>query len=119
MSSANTTKTETSASETKNYIIGFILAVILTAVPFGVVMGAYFDTATTVAIIMVFGAVQMIVHLVYFLHMDSKSEGGWTMLALLFTVLILVIVLIGSLWIMNHLAINMMEITPEAARALP
>jgi len=51
--------------------------------------------------------------------MDSKSEGGWTMLALLFTVLILVIVLIGSLWIMNHLAINMMEITPEAARALP
>ena len=49
MSSAH--KTEASASETKNYIIGFILAVILTAIPFGVVMGQYFDTTTTVAII--------------------------------------------------------------------
>lgn len=119
MSSAHSTKTEASNSEAKNYVIGFILAVILTAIPFGVVMGQYFDTTTTVAIIMVFGAVQMVVHLVYFLHMDSKSEGGWTLLALLFTVLILAIVLIGSLWIMQHLALNMMEVSPDAARSLP
>ena len=68
MSSAHSSKTEASASEAKNYVIGFILAVVLTAIPFGVVMGQFFDTTVTVAIIMAFGAVQMIVHLVYFLH---------------------------------------------------
>jgi cytochrome o ubiquinol oxidase operon protein cyoD len=43
--------------------------------------------------------------------MNTKSEGGWNMLALLFTVVIVVIVLSGSLWVMHHLNSNMMPMS--------
>ncbi|TIV08319.1 MAG: cytochrome o ubiquinol oxidase subunit IV, partial [Mesorhizobium sp.] len=43
-----------------------------------------------------------------FLHMNPASEGGWSMLALIFTVILVVIVLSGSLWVMYHLNANMM-----------
>ena len=93
----------------KDYLTGFVLAVILTAIPFWFVMGKSFSSSTTTAaVILGFAAVQMVVHMVYFLHMNTKSEGGWTLLALLFTVMLVVIALSGSLWVMYHLDHNMM-----------
>jgi len=93
----------------KSYTIGFLLSVILTAIPFWLVMGKVFDkSGTTAAVILGFAAVQIVVHMVYFLHMNSKSEGGWTMLALIFTVMLVVIMLAGSMWVMYHLNHNMM-----------
>jgi cytochrome o ubiquinol oxidase operon protein cyoD len=46
--------------------------------------------------------------MVCFLHMDAKSESGWTLMALVFTVIIVGITLAGSLWVMYHLNVNMM-----------
>jgi cytochrome o ubiquinol oxidase operon protein cyoD len=57
--------------------------------------------------------------MVFFLHMTSKAEGGWTWMSLIFTLVLLVIVLSGSLWIMYHLNENTMSVTPEQARKLP
>ena len=93
----------------KDYVIGFVLALILTAIPFWLVMGGVLPSsgATALAILLI-GAVQMIVHMVYFLHMNSRSEGGWTLLALIFTVIIVAIALAGALWVMYHLNVNMM-----------
>ena len=48
-------------------------------------------------------------HLVYFLHLDSKSEGGWNLIAIVFAALIILIVVVGSLWIMWNLNYNMMS----------
>lgn len=42
--------------------------------------------------------VQILVHMVYFLHMNGKQEEGWTMLSTIFTVVVVVILLAGSLW---------------------
>ena len=93
----------------KDYLTGFVLAVILTALPFWMVMGKSFNSSTTTAaVILGFAAVQMVVHMGYFLHMNTKSEGGWTLLALLFTTMLLVIALSGSIWVMYHLNHNMM-----------
>ena len=50
-----------------------------------------------------FAIVQIVVHMIYFLHMNTRSEGGWTMLALIFTIVLVVITLSGSIWVMNHL----------------
>lgn len=92
-----------------SYMIGFALSVILTAIPFWLVMtGTLGDNQLTGFIIMGLAAVQMIVHMVYFLHMNGRSEGGWTMMALIFTIVIVVIALAGSLWVMYHLNTNMM-----------
>ena len=57
---------------------------------------------------MAFAAVQIVVHMIFFLHMNPRSEGGWTMMALVFTIIIVVITLSGSLWVMYHLNTNMM-----------
>lgn len=92
----------------KSYLIGFVLSVILTAIPFWMVMTGAAAPATLVVAISLFAVVQIVVHLVYFLHMNTKSEGGWNFVALVFTGLIIAIVVVGSLWIMYNLNINMM-----------
>lgn len=92
----------------KGYMIGFGLSVILTAIPFALVMTGVLPTNATAMIVMGAAAVQIVVHMIYFLHMNAKSEGGWTMMALIFTIVIVVICLAGSLWVMYHLNTNMM-----------
>ena len=93
----------------RGYMTGFILSVILTAVPFWLVMDGVLDSkiATSLAV-MALAAVQIIVHMVYFLHMNHKSENGWILMALIFTVILVAITLSGSLWVMYHLNTNMM-----------
>ena len=91
----------------KGYLTGFILSLILTAIPFWIVMGNVFDKSSTTAfVVLAFAAVQIVVHMIYFLHMNAKSEHGWTMLALIFTVVVVVITLSGSLWVMYHMNHN-------------
>lgn len=93
----------------KSYVTGFLLAVTLTAIPFWLVMGKVFDKSSTAGLVLLgFAAVQIVVHMVYFLHMNTKSEGGWSMLALIFTVMLVAIMLSGSIWVMYHLNHNMM-----------
>jgi len=92
----------------KDYAIGFVLSLVLTAIPFWLVMGNVLPPETTKYVIMGFAAVQFVVQMIYFLHMNSKSEGGWNMMALILTVVLLVIVLAGSIWVMSHMNANMM-----------
>jgi cytochrome o ubiquinol oxidase operon protein cyoD len=104
----------------KGYLTGFVLAVVLTAIPFWLVMGkAIADPQVAALAIMALAVVQIIVHMVYFLHMNTKSEGGWTMLALIFTVVLVVITLSGSLWVMYHLNHNMMPPSMHDMRDMP
>ncbi|GAA0481233.1 MULTISPECIES: cytochrome o ubiquinol oxidase subunit IV [Tatumella] len=92
----------------KSYVIGFILSVILTAIPFWMVMDGGAAKNTILAVVVICAVVQIVVHLVYFLHLDRKSEGGWNLVALVFSAVIILIVVVGSLWIMWNLNYNMM-----------
>jgi cytochrome o ubiquinol oxidase operon protein cyoD len=104
----------------KGYVIGFALSVVLTAIPFWLVMEKVLDTSGATALaILALGAVQIVVHMVYFLHMNAKSESGWNLLALIFTLVLVVITLSGSLWVMFHLNENMMPMTPQQMRNMP
>ena len=92
-----------------SYMIGFGLSVILTAIPFWLVMTKVIaNPQVTAFIIMGFAVVQIVVHMIYFLHMNTRSEGGWSMMALMFTLVLVVITLSGSTWVMYHLNHNMM-----------
>jgi len=109
-----------SHSTFKGYAIGFVLSVILTAIPFWLVMAKVFDKpAVTSMVVLAFAAVQIVVHMIYFLHMNTKSEGGWNMLALIFTIMVVVITLSGSLWVMYHLNHNMMPMSPHEMKNMP
>ena len=79
--------------------IGFLLAVILTLIPFGLVMtGAFEDTATIALIVMSLGVVQIIVHMMYFLQMNRRAGRSWALSALIVTVLLVAILMVGTLW---------------------
>ena len=105
----------------RGYLTGFGLSVILTAIPFWLVMsGVIHDHLITALLIMAFAAVQIVVHIIYFLHMGPKVEGGWSMMALLFTLIVLAIALSGSIWVMYHLnAEHDADDRPGFCRQLP
>ncbi|KHK54140.1 MULTISPECIES: cytochrome o ubiquinol oxidase subunit IV [Ralstonia] len=92
----------------KGYLIGFVLAVILTAIPFKMVMDGGYSHGTVLVTVMALAVVQIVVHLIYFLHLDGSSAQRWNVMAFLFTLLILAIVVVGSLWVMHNMNANMM-----------
>lgn len=95
-------------SSVKSYMIGFILSVILTGIPFWMVMSGGSSQGMTLGVVVACAVIQVVVHLIYFLHLDTKSEGGWNMVAIVFSAVIILIVVVGSLWIMWNLNYNMM-----------
>ena len=97
-----------------DYVKGFILAVILTVIPFWLVMGNVIQDRTMAILVLGgFAVVQVLVHMVYFLHMNGKIQGGWTMLSTIFTVVFLAITIAGTLWVMFHMNTNMMPDHPQ------
>ncbi|MEM9438325.1 MAG: cytochrome o ubiquinol oxidase subunit IV [Pseudomonadota bacterium] len=94
----------------RGYAIGFALSVLLTVIPFGIVMFDLMENAVgwAIAIIFVLGGIQILVHVQYFLHVTLGAEDGWQAMSLAFTGVLLVIILGGSIWVMFHLEENMM-----------
>ena len=101
----------------RGYLTGYLLAVALTVAAFWIAMSGVVESSTTAGLILIgLGIVQIFVHMVYFLHMNPRSEGGWNLIALIFTAVLLVIVLIGTLWVMHHMNGNMMPATHDMQR---
>ena len=93
----------------KQYSIGFIVSVLLTIVPFYMAMNSDdFSRGVIVATIAITAVAQILVQLVFFLHMNSSSEQRWNVIAFIYTILTIAVLLVGSVWIMNYLHSNMM-----------
>jgi len=100
MANAHTNAAGSSHGSHKSYMLGFVLSVILTAIPFGLVMYPVLEKATTLWIVLIFAVIQVMVHLVYFLHLDRSSEQRWNVIAFVFSALIIAFLVGLSLWIM-------------------
>ncbi|BAK75333.1 cytochrome o ubiquinol oxidase subunit IV [Pseudogulbenkiania sp. NH8B] len=83
----------------KSYLTGFVLSVILTVIPFWLVMNGNLNPHDTLLTIAGFAVVQILVHLKYFLHLDFTTEGRVNTLAFLFTALVIVLLVGLSVWI--------------------
>ncbi len=92
----------------KSYLTGFVLSLILTAIPFALVMSGTLSASAALAGIFSAGIVQILVHLHYFLHLDTSSAARWNVLAMIFTLLIMILFVGGTLWIMHSLYHRMM-----------
>ncbi len=90
------------------YLNGFIYSVLLTIIAFGVVMSAAFSYSTAMTVIFGAAIAQILVHLHFFLHLDTSSAARWNVMAFLLTVLIMSLFVGGTLWIMFHLKERMM-----------
>lgn len=84
----------------KSYVVGFVLSVILTVIPFWAVMTSAFEKATLIPMVLVLAVVQIIVHLKYFLHLDFSPASRASTFAFLFSALIIVMVVGLSIWIL-------------------
>lgn len=87
----------------RSYLIGFVLAVVLSAVPFWLVATHALPPQRTLLIIGIAAVLQVLVHLRFFLHMNLTTTPRENMLALVFTALLLFIMVGGSFWIMFDL----------------
>jgi cytochrome o ubiquinol oxidase operon protein cyoD len=98
------------------YRLATLGAIVLTVLPFWLVMsGAIRNAALAAFLIFAMAFAQILVHVVYFLHLDARSEGGWNLLAFLFTTVIVVLTIGGSVWVMLHLNANMMPMPGNMA----
>jgi cytochrome o ubiquinol oxidase operon protein cyoD len=92
----------------RSYATGLILAIVLTIFAFALVMSGALPRSATLFFIFGAAIVQMLVHLHYFLHLDTSPAARWNVLALLFALLILIIFVGGTIWIMYNLNYLMM-----------
>ena len=99
---------DASHGSVKSYAIGFILSVILTIIPFGLVMYPTLPKATTLAIVLLFAVIQVVVHLYYFLHLDRSIAQRNNVIAFVFTAIVIVLLVGLSLWIMFSIHTYMM-----------
>ncbi|EZI26592.1 cytochrome o ubiquinol oxidase subunit IV [Pseudomonas extremaustralis] len=99
---------DTSHGSVKSYAIGFILSVILTLIPFGLVMYPTLPKSITLMIVLAFAVIQVLVHLVYFLHLDRSEEQRENVIAFVFAGLVIVLLVGLSLWIMFSIHTYMM-----------
>ncbi len=99
---------QSSHGSKKSYIIGFVLSVILTIIPFGLVMGEMMSGTSAIWMIAIFAAAQVFVQVYFFLHVDFSPEQRNTLYSFLFTLFVVAIVMVGSLWIMHNANENMM-----------
>jgi cytochrome o ubiquinol oxidase operon protein cyoD len=109
MAQSHTDPSGESHGSVGSYLIGFVIAVLLTVAAFGAVMAHTFSPTGTIAVIALLAAVQVVVHLVFFLHLNTSSEQRWNVMAFAFTIMFVVILIVGTLFIMHDTAINMMS----------
>ncbi len=90
------------------YVIGLALAVALTCVSFFVARTSLVWTPSIPVALGVLAIAQMGVHLVFFLHITTGPDNVNNIMALAFGLLIVLLVMGGSIWIMDHMNHNMM-----------
>jgi len=87
----------------KAYLIGFTAAVLLTAAAFLLVMLQLLSGYALIFTISVLAIIQAVVHLRFFLHVGEEPKPRWEMGVFFFMVMVLLIILVGTLWIMYDL----------------
>ena len=97
----------------RGYLVGYVVAVMLTIASFAAAETSALTPSSAIAAITVLGVAQMLVHLIFFLHISTSPNQRTNILAFAVTLLIVSMIVVGSLWIMSHLHANMMPVEPQ------
>lgn len=92
----------------KPQILGFLLSLLLTVAAYRIVLHHELSDAVLLITVGGLAMLQVILQLVFFLHLGLESKPRWNMITFLFTVLVVFLIFGGSLWIMNRLNYHLM-----------
>jgi len=85
------------------YCLGFGLSIITTLLAYSLVSNHLLAGWGLAYTIVGLALLQVVIQLIFFLHLNHESEPRWNLMMLDFTLLIVVIVVVGTLWVMQHL----------------
>lgn len=100
------------------YTIGYVLSLILSISAY-LIVRHYLSTAggqstnAVIAAIMAFAGVQLIVQLIFFLHLGDEKKPRWNLIVFTFMASVVVILVGGSIWIMKNLEYGHDHRTPQ------
>ena len=95
------------------YTYAYAIAAALTFIAYSLVTGQLLEGRWLAGALLVAAAAQSYIQSRYFLHLDDdKEKPKWRLASYLFTWFTLLIIVVGSLWVMNNLNYNMM-MSPE------
>ncbi len=89
------------------YITGFASSIFLTLIPYFLVTNHIGSTYVLLTVILFFALLQMIVQLIFFLHLGRETKPRWKLAVMISFVGIILIIVGGSIWIMAHLNYSM------------
>lgn len=89
------------------YITGFVSSIALTLTSYFLVVNQSLSRSSLIAVIVVLALAQFTLQLIYFLHLGSERKPRWKLLVFSFMVSIVLILVIGSIWIMDNLNYHM------------
>ena len=92
----------------KPLILGFILSLLLILIAYFLTTHKTFSGISLMSVILALGTIQALIQCIFFLHINTESTPRWSLITLIFTIIVLIIVVGGSLWIMYNLDYNMM-----------
>ncbi len=98
--------------ESLRYAIGLSLALATTYLAFFAAVNQWFSQGGLAFFLLLTATAQFVVQLVLFLHVNQESKPRWTIWSIVFIFLMMLVVVVGTLWIMANLNYNM-HTTPE------
>jgi cytochrome o ubiquinol oxidase subunit IV len=96
----------------RSYVIGFVSCLVLTGLAYYVAVSEMFSDRAAVLLIGILAITQTVVQLRKFLHVGVEFKPRWKLLAFMSMLIVVLIIVIGSLWIMSNLNYRMIH-SPE------
>jgi cytochrome o ubiquinol oxidase operon protein cyoD len=85
------------------YTLGFIISIGLTVIAFELVSKHYLAGSDLIIALLGLALIQLVVQLLYFLHMSEEPRPRWNFVVFISTVSVVFILVAGSIWIMRNL----------------
>ncbi|WP_079909635.1 MULTISPECIES: cytochrome C oxidase subunit IV family protein [Paenibacillus] len=82
--------------------MGFVMSLLLTAIPVAIVLGGWLTGITKAVVLMAAGTLQLIVQLWFFMHLRDEKKPRYQLISLLLGLVILIVIVAGSMWIMLY-----------------
>ncbi len=97
----------------KEYVTGLILSIVLTLIPFGLVLyshqsGGQISAAIVMGVIIACAIAQLLVQGIFFLHMNGHSSQLWNTTSAVYVIFTVLFFVVGTIWIFGHLNHNML-----------